>query len=344
MASWNVVSVYSNVGTDFPELHKSIVELKSVLQDFEESFGVKAKREDARYRRDLEPANRQSADGSEARPTPTPDVAQQDGSDEAPAAPNGAQDVEVANEQQRALDALFEDPDPEPEPEPEVERDMPPPRLTQRRHISSDAEEPISRRTSVTPRDAEEPISRRVPIIPASARSTPGLPKRKRSREVSADTHSTSELQRRRDEYRNGPSTPQTPDAAQAPSLTAQSDSDSDVPPSAPPPKTAASLRTRYNKRKAELLATFGSNANVPQVYRLQMQGLMKEIRAREVREREEAEGGGAGGEGGGVDMPTFLGNSVLGGRKPLGMAPVAPMVHMGGGGVLRREGGGKGE
>lgn len=45
MASWNVVSVYSNVGTDFPELHKSIVELKSVLQDFEDGFGKKISRE-----------------------------------------------------------------------------------------------------------------------------------------------------------------------------------------------------------------------------------------------------------------------------------------------------------
>lgn len=36
-AAWNVVSVYSNVGTDFPSLHKAIDDLKSVL---EESDGV----------------------------------------------------------------------------------------------------------------------------------------------------------------------------------------------------------------------------------------------------------------------------------------------------------------
>ncbi|KAH4938746.1 hypothetical protein HBI46_125740 [Parastagonospora nodorum] len=348
MASWNVVSVYSNVGTDFPELHKSIVELKSVLQDFEESFGVKGKREDARYRRDLEPAMRQSEDESETRPTPTPDVAQHDGSDEAPAAPNGNQDLDVSHEQHNTLDALFEDPEPEPEPEAEAERDMPPPRLTQHRHASSDAEQPISHRTSAAPRlpsnDAEDPVSHRtsaVPIFPASTRSSPALPKRKR--DLSSDSH---ELQRRRDEYRT---------AAQAPQESSDSDDDQ-IPPSAPKPKSAIALRARYNARKTELLRTFGSNANVPQVYRLQMQGLMKEIRAREMKEKEEADGveegeGGAvgeaeeggGGRGENTGMPKFLGNSVLGGRKPLGMAPVAPMAHMaaGAGGVLRRESGG---
>ncbi|KAH8725986.1 hypothetical protein GQ44DRAFT_197400 [Phaeosphaeriaceae sp. PMI808] len=53
MASWNVVTVYSNVGTDFPELHKTVVELKSVLQDFEEAFGVRGvKRVDPKIRTD----------------------------------------------------------------------------------------------------------------------------------------------------------------------------------------------------------------------------------------------------------------------------------------------------
>lgn len=37
IASWNVISVYSNVGSEFPELHKAIVDLKLVLNEFEAS-------------------------------------------------------------------------------------------------------------------------------------------------------------------------------------------------------------------------------------------------------------------------------------------------------------------
>ncbi|KAF2263892.1 hypothetical protein CC78DRAFT_617265 [Lojkania enalia] len=37
MAAWNVVSIYENVGSEFAELHRSVVELKSVLEEFEGS-------------------------------------------------------------------------------------------------------------------------------------------------------------------------------------------------------------------------------------------------------------------------------------------------------------------
>jgi hypothetical protein len=57
MASWNVVSIYSNVGTDFPELHKAIVDLKSVLQDFEGSLGARVERKEPKPRRDLVPSS-----------------------------------------------------------------------------------------------------------------------------------------------------------------------------------------------------------------------------------------------------------------------------------------------
>jgi hypothetical protein len=66
MASWNVVSVYSNVGTDFPELHKSIVELKSVLQDFEEGIGKKIERKEPVLRRDFAEPPQDGASGAEA--------------------------------------------------------------------------------------------------------------------------------------------------------------------------------------------------------------------------------------------------------------------------------------
>lgn len=53
MASWNVVSIYSACGSDFPDLHRSIVTLKSVLQDFDEAFGKRVDRETPKYRHDF---------------------------------------------------------------------------------------------------------------------------------------------------------------------------------------------------------------------------------------------------------------------------------------------------
>jgi hypothetical protein len=53
MASWNVVSIYSACGSDFPELHRAIVTLKGVLQDFDEAFGRRVNRETPKYREDF---------------------------------------------------------------------------------------------------------------------------------------------------------------------------------------------------------------------------------------------------------------------------------------------------
>ncbi|KAF1850851.1 uncharacterized protein K460DRAFT_240045, partial [Cucurbitaria berberidis CBS 394.84] len=58
VAAWNVVSVYSNFGTDFPDLHSSIVDLKHVLVDFDEAFAMRGDRTEPRYRHDFHPASR----------------------------------------------------------------------------------------------------------------------------------------------------------------------------------------------------------------------------------------------------------------------------------------------
>jgi hypothetical protein len=39
-ASWNVVTVYANVGSDFPAFHKVVLELKNTLEEFEKSFAL----------------------------------------------------------------------------------------------------------------------------------------------------------------------------------------------------------------------------------------------------------------------------------------------------------------
>lgn len=38
-AAWNVISIYSSVGSEFPELHKAMIELKSVLEEFDAVHG-----------------------------------------------------------------------------------------------------------------------------------------------------------------------------------------------------------------------------------------------------------------------------------------------------------------
>ena len=47
-AAWNVVSIYAAVGTEFPDLHTAVVELKHVLDDFDEAAGMGGE-EDVKY-------------------------------------------------------------------------------------------------------------------------------------------------------------------------------------------------------------------------------------------------------------------------------------------------------
>ncbi|KAH9860294.1 hypothetical protein IAQ61_012079 [Plenodomus lingam] len=69
VASWNVVSVYSACGSDFPEMHKAVVELKDVLQDFDSAFGATVSRTPVQYRSDWAGEGRMG--GGVARPLRT---------------------------------------------------------------------------------------------------------------------------------------------------------------------------------------------------------------------------------------------------------------------------------
>ncbi|KAI4618720.1 hypothetical protein J4E80_005323 [Alternaria sp. BMP 0032] len=64
IASWNVVTIYSSCGSDFPELHTAIVDLKSVLQDFDETFGQRVDRVTPNYRHDFGGPSRDRKDGN----------------------------------------------------------------------------------------------------------------------------------------------------------------------------------------------------------------------------------------------------------------------------------------
>ncbi|KAI4944605.1 hypothetical protein J4E91_008609 [Alternaria rosae] len=64
IASWNVVTIYSSCGSDFPELHTAVVDLKSVLQDFDETFGQRVDRTTPSYRHDFGGHSRDREDGN----------------------------------------------------------------------------------------------------------------------------------------------------------------------------------------------------------------------------------------------------------------------------------------
>jgi hypothetical protein len=372
MASWNVVSVYSNVGTDFPELHKSIVELKSVLQDFEESFGAKVARTDPKPRRDFAPPSQDRKDdvNGDQDAQDTPDRMQHDGPEDSSAAPGNSSGNMPQQQDNIDIDSQSEEPKPE-----RTQLDMPPPRTVQmsQRHQNDEAE---GDQRGVRHQSAI-PSTHRFPPNRASASPAPSVTKRKRepsTESSNSNSKSNFELERRRDELRNTPSKHASPTLLpllfptqdplsqlfpSAPSSTHSDEEDDRIPPTKPKSlkeMSSKELKAAYTKRKDELLATFGGNVNVPQQYRVQMQNLRKEIMERMVEETRQHEDGGDKGDGGwcggsdeekrvpgrggasekkldggggnGVAMPKFLGDSVLGGKKPTDMAPIAPMMH----------------
>lgn len=414
MASWNVVSVYSNVGTDFPELHKSIVELKSVLQDFEDGFGSKKARIELPVRKDFAPPPQDGANGADGTSgfggsngaTGRPSIqsapeATQDGANDAATAPQ--EHVDNTSQQDDSMENLFNDNEPEPATTEAHQDDMPPPDLMQmiKRHDDAgdmdDENDSDSFERQLEPR-ASSKGDRHASIL----RSTPEQHTRRPTESplferehpspfpTQARDAASPELLRRRDEYASSLIVPPKPKLRHA--LAGASDSSTIT--SKPKPKlryplatpiittrpsssnnnndssthtsrssspnnkekerksladiSTSDLRAAYKKRKAELIRTFSGNNNVPQQYRVQMQRMMAEIKAREQKEAEEEEEGDGedegSGEGGGGGRG-ILGKSVLGAKKVggnnggggLGSAPVAPMLH------LRKDGGGAG-
>ena len=78
VASWNVVSVYANIGSDFPELHKAVVELKGALEEFESAYAPprtkagKGRKEATPNQQNGENGSRTATPVKEARSTPVP--------------------------------------------------------------------------------------------------------------------------------------------------------------------------------------------------------------------------------------------------------------------------------
>ncbi|KAH7386766.1 hypothetical protein DE146DRAFT_620541, partial [Phaeosphaeria sp. MPI-PUGE-AT-0046c] len=344
ISSWNVVSIYSNVGTDFPELHKSIVELKSVLQDFEESFGAPVSRRDPKFRKDFAPqddgngdAGNDGDDEDERRRSkqPKPDVTQ-DELKESSLPPSGPAASSTKPQDGDDIHTLFNEPEmidskemPPPQHIPDHSTQMPPPRLMPRQQAPKvEATKRIRGNSAVrsSPKLSVPTLEHSSSRVSSPYSGNTSFPNpRKRPRDSSASSQDR---------------------ATQSPKLHRHEDDDDDNVPPNPPPKrltemSTAALRTLYHERRDELVNIYGALHLVPEHYRLQMREFVDELKARGEKRKKEKERRGVEGEDGmdgdmgtETEMPKFLGNSVLGGKKSMGMAPVAPMVH------LRREGG----
>ncbi|KAL6703129.1 hypothetical protein ACN47E_010191 [Coniothyrium glycines] len=331
MASWNVVSIYAACGSDFPELHKGIVDLKNVLQDFEVSFGVNVDRKSPKYRHDFADLSKNKEEARVSSPTCEPNH------DEATKAPRlreednmdaqylvGDDDIMVNNVSVRE----------------EISRhDMPPPRLPpQQPHEESseddDADDivpPYNPHSDLRHRPFRQPSSRpealegglRKPSTLSPVRQAPqAAPNRlKRLRE-----RTSTPIHDPRDTLfaRNTPtSRPSTPSAHRSPRIT-------------PPPKkakktladlTIIELRQKYEDRRVALIKTFGSLKDVPERQASQLQQLESAVQTKQKEEEEEEEE-----EEEKKEKPAmagaYLGASMLGAKKVGGTAPVANMLR----------------
>ncbi|KAF2024905.1 hypothetical protein EK21DRAFT_20333, partial [Setomelanomma holmii] len=292
MASWNVVSVYSNVGTDFPELHKSIVELKSVLQDFEQGFGGKVSRSEPKVRRDFAPQGQNGGHGggaggfddAEHRRLGHDGDPDGGGSEGTTPGSNAARTLQ----QQDEMDSLFTGPETEAEPgvadaEQEQEHDMPPPRTLQfTQRPTSDDEEDCSRTMSKVQCRSSSVLTRHTPEHLSREPSIESRLLEQPQSQTQSQARMTPDLKRRRTSLG-------TVDASKKPKHAPAPPTPSSI--SVPKPyATTAELRAAYAERRKKLMDTFGENKNVPQQYRVQMQTMMLEIRAREKTEAEQRE------------------------------------------------------
>jgi hypothetical protein len=395
MASWNVVSIYQGCGSDFPELHRSIVELKGVLQDFDEATGERVDRKTPTYRYDFsgpsqdgvngDGSNRGPANGNchngglvnEDRLITAPPTQTQNGAD-APSQANGSAANANQNEIVQQQDEHDSTVDLFGGREERVEPEMPPPRLmqlTQPQETPAEEEEdddsedevpavdPRSKGRHDRQSSAHQPSPphtvdiRMDGSVPSSSETSPEPQQTRTPRHrvtiaekrdaITSDAPPTSPgLVRRRKEYASsiGKASALANLRAATPVQPNDTDSHSEHDRPAPPlhdqppkPKptlrkkkmsdlTTEHIRAKLVERKAELLRTFLTMDQIPEQKMTQLQQLQSALEAREKNKiSEEKESSRDNGMFG-----ASLGNSVLGAKKPMGVAPVAPMFPMG--------------
>ncbi|KAF1934574.1 hypothetical protein EJ02DRAFT_439768 [Clathrospora elynae] len=407
VASWNVISVYSACGSDFPEMHRAVVDLKGVLQDFDEAFGQRVDRATPSYRNDFGGPPQQSRNGDRL---PSPLLTfPQDGAGAADLANGSA--VNGSAQRQDDLEAAVEAPE---DVEDRTQPEMPPPRVQQVTQSPEDLgeekkdEEQEDEVPYLNPRlngrpdrhnsvhqpslrhMAENHINNSVPSLTSDSspqQQNAQFPPRERTkipRDQPADPTpedkqaATPELARRREEYASsigkasalanlqGSGTASSTNKPHRTAAAAADETDSELEQQhpqlhepttrapTPTPKrkkllsdyTTPQLVEKFLGRKNWIIRSFGSLASAPQYHISQLNILENALKTRELQadaQEKVRRGGGAGTSGNGM-FGSYLGNSVLGAKKSMGMAPVANMfpVRKDGGGD-RNEGGGGG-
>lgn len=300
VASWNVVSIYANVGSDFPELHKAIVDLKGALEDFESAYAP-SRTESGKSGKESTPVQQ---NGSSAACPSTP-VKEARGMS-VPAATSYVVTVSPKKEENAATNQRYQDD------EDDSPHQMPPPRFPQASQSQQDdrleqgERQPESLVTAQLDRSVAraQSVPRPVPETrPAPSRSTPSstpsspneqhlAPSRERVRKIrdrSVDTHAPpspgSELMRKRQEY-------------------------------------TASLSKANRNSAGTALGHHTQHDDGDEQYEHFDDHPYHEQRVSDPRRP------GSGGVHG------ALGKSVLGAKKQMGSAPVAPMMH------IRKDGG----
>ncbi|CAO2649620.1 Nn.00g070050.m01.CDS01 [Neocucurbitaria sp. VM-36] len=225
-ACWNVVSVYSNLGSDFPDLHRSIVDLKHVLLEFDESSVMCKDRTDPKYRSDYQ---RASASGTNGHLAPASILAAIKDRSSAAGQAGDQGMIEMSEERENSIAAT----NGQDNITPQSQQSMPPPprilQVTPHPEVDRE-EEPSSLDVQSSARDGSHgdsprPSSRQMSekqtsgSVPSSARSSPTKQSSEllhdrvqkvrdqtsgvstSSREKSLEQSTSLELARRREEY-----------------------------------------------------------------------------------------------------------------------------------------------
>lgn len=309
MASWNVVSVYSAVGTDFPELHKAVVELKHILSDFDEAFGLKIDRADVRYRAEFDPATRTRKDGQRALLPASATITTEDSVDPGDQA-NGKSHADKGAEGMDIDSILMGG---HGEQNSNIQRSMPPPRPIQPGPSPEEEEKSeedlfedlITPGRSTKNQYTQEarssshshPEASNIVLADSTHSSPAPQPRSKKAHDQTAEAATPSpssnttspELARRREEYASSISKTNKHISAAAAATARES---SEPAPVLKSKKTLADLTTsqlhqKYKDQKQILMKTHGSIANAPPSQRDHMRQIEDMIKA---REREEVE------------------------------------------------------
>lgn len=359
MASWNVISIYSACGTDFPELHKAVIDLKDVLEDFDEALGMRVERSKPKHRKEFGPVSQNGAieqallrrahkDVEDSQNSAAQDVRS---TTNFSASQRNRSDIEV---DQSTVDNS------------EWIGGMPPPSTYQRdshpKENKEQAQDILPGSGLITEDNLRKPTLR--------PNRSPSLGNQ-RSVSVSSSTRSSSSQQRAQSPRERVKKVPQpngsagkeksnsnngkdsSPEAVAQHKVYASSISNTNKQIAAaarlddvdeqleheqnqdqgPPLKkrkmySSAQLRQRYSETKRNLTRTHGTIFNAPQNQVMRLQRLEEAVKKREQEEK-------AVGEMNQPVLGTELGRkdesleqSMLGAKKPMGCAPVAPMLH----------------